>query len=165
MFLGFFRKSPLLDPPLAYNHAVSFDSSIFKGASIQFHDAESAADEAEALAGLASVKRVWPNRVYDLPNDKVVWTGKSKDASAAQSNLKRQVASDTFSPHLMTQVDKLRAKGVIGKGIKIGVIDTGIDYTHPALGGCFGPGCLVSYGSDIVGDDYTGFNTPVPDNE
>ncbi|KAI0908812.1 peptidase S8/S53 domain-containing protein [Ustulina deusta] len=155
-----------------YNHVsskakmrMSFDSSIFKGASIQFHDAESAADEAEALAGLASVKRVWPNRVYDLPNDKVVWTGKSKDASAAQSNLKRQVASDTFSPHLMTQVDKLRAKGVIGKGIKIGVIDTGIDYTHPALGGCFGPGCLVSYGSDIVGDDYTGFNTPVPDND
>lgn len=145
--------------------AVNFESSLFKGASIQFHDAESAEDEAAALSGLAGVKRVWPNRLYDLPKDKVIWTGKSKDASVANSNVKRQFSSDTFSPHLMTQVDKLRAKGVIGKGIKIGVIDTGVDHTHPALGGCFGPGCLVSYGTDLVGDNYTGANTPVPDDE
>jgi subtilisin family serine protease len=144
---------------------MKFDSSLFKGVSIQFHDTESAEEEAAALADLASVKRVWPNRVYDLPKDKVIWTGKNKDASVANSLVKRQASNDTFSPHLMTQVDKLRAKGVIGKGIKIGVIDTGIDYTHPALGGCFGPGCLVSYGTDIVGDDYTGFNTPVPDDD
>lgn len=65
----------------------------------------------------------------------------------------------------MTQVDKLRAKGVTGKGLKIAVVDTGIDYKHPALGGCFGEGCLVSFGTDFVGDDYTGFNTPVPDDD
>lgn len=150
---------------MTYNSAVNFDSSIFKGVSIQFHDKETADQEAAALEELASVKRVWPNRIYDLPKDKVVWTGKSKDAGAANALIKRQSNNDTFSPHLMTQVDKLRAKGIIGKGIKIGVIDTGIDYTHPALGGCFGPGCLVSYGYDIVGDNYDGFNTPVPDAE
>ncbi len=34
----------------------------------------------------------------------------------------------------------------------------------PALGnGCFGPGCLFSYGSDLVGDDYNGLNLPAPD--
>ncbi|TGJ83571.1 hypothetical protein E0Z10_g5200 [Xylaria hypoxylon] len=144
---------------------MNFDSSIFKGVSIQFHDTETAEDEAAALIDLASVKRVWPNRIYDLPKDEIIWTGKTKDASAAHSNVKRQSSPDTFSPHVMTQVDKLRAKGITGKGIKIAVIDTGVDYTHPALGGCFGPGCLVSYGSDIVGDDYTGFNTPVPDDD
>ncbi|KAI1117033.1 peptidase S8/S53 domain-containing protein [Nemania sp. NC0429] len=144
---------------------MNFESSLFKGVSIQFHDAESAEDEAAALSGLAGVKRVWPNRLYDLPKDNVIWTGKSKDASVANSNIKRQFKNDTFSPHLMTQVDKLRAKGVIGKGIKIGVIDTGVDHTHPALGGCFGPGCLVSYGTDLVGDDYDGSNTPVPDDD
>ncbi|KAJ8128674.1 hypothetical protein O1611_g4961 [Lasiodiplodia mahajangana] len=143
---------------------MSFDSSLFKGASIQFHDTGSAEEEAAALTNLASVKRVWPNRIYELPKDNVIWTGKSKDAVTADNLVKRQ-DSDTFTPHLMTQVDKLRAKGVIGKGIKIGVIDTGIDYTHPALGGCFGSGCLVSYGTDIVGDDYDGFNTPVPDDD
>jgi subtilisin family serine protease len=37
-----------------------------------------------------------------------------------------------------------------GKGIKVAVIDTGVDYTHPALGGCFGPGCRVSVGYNYV---------------
>jgi len=37
------------------------------------------------------------------------------------------------------------------------------DYKHPALGGCFGPGCLVSFGTDLVGDAFNGSNTPVPD--
>lgn len=37
-----------------------------------------------------------------------------------------------------------------------------IDYTLPALGGCFGPGCKVAFGYDLVGNDYTGSNTPVP---
>lgn len=41
-----------------------------------------------------------------------------------------------------------------------------IDYKHEALGGCFGsPDCLVVGGYDIVGDAYTGFNTPVPDDD
>lgn len=41
-----------------------------------------------------------------------------------------------------------------------------IDYSHPALGdGCFGEGCLVAFGTDLVGDAYSGFNTPVPDDD
>jgi subtilisin family serine protease len=63
----------------------------------------------------------------------------------------------------MTQVDQLRSNGITGAGIRVAVIDTGVDYLHPALGGGFGPGYLVSFGTDIVGDDYTGYNTPVPD--
>lgn len=41
----------------------------------------------------------------------------------------------------------------------------GIDYTHPALGGGFGKGHKVIAGYDLVGDAYTGFNTPVPDSD
>lgn len=40
-----------------------------------------------------------------------------------------------------------------------------VDYKHPALGGCFGKGCLVSFGYDVVGDAYTGGNQPVPDDD
>ncbi|MBW2984775.1 S8 family serine peptidase [Candidatus Woesearchaeota archaeon] len=45
-----------------------------------------------------------------------------------------------------------------GVGMKIAIIDTGIDYTHPDLGGCFGPGCKVVDGYDIVNDDNDPFD-------
>lgn len=67
-----------------------------------------------------------------------------------------------YSPHLMTGVDQLHSEGVLGKGIIVGVIDTGVDYNHPALGGCFGQGCKIGGGTDLVGDNYNGSNTPVP---
>ncbi|KAG8987085.1 hypothetical protein FRB90_003613, partial [Tulasnella sp. 427] len=72
---------------------------------------------------------------------------------------------DTFSTHVMTGVNKLHAEGYTGKGVKVAVIDSGIDYLHPALGGGFGKGFKVSHGYDFVGDAYTGANTPVPDND
>jgi minor extracellular serine protease Vpr len=45
--------------------------------------------------------------------------------------------------------------GLEGSGIEVGVMDTGVDYDNPALGGCFGAGCRVVEGHDFVGD---GFN-------
>lgn len=44
-------------------------------------------------------------------------------------------------------------------------IGLGIDYKHPALGGGFGKGYKVVTGYDLVGDKYTGSNTPVPDSD
>ncbi len=44
--------------------------------------------------------------------------------------------------------------GYTGKGIKVAVMDTGTDYDHPDLGGCFGAGCRVAKGWDFVGDSY-----------
>jgi len=40
-----------------------------------------------------------------------------------------------------------------GKGVSIGIIDTGVDYTHGDLGGCFGEGCKVVDGYDFANDD------------
>ncbi|KAG0238235.1 hypothetical protein BGW42_006515 [Actinomortierella wolfii] len=63
----------------------------------------------------------------------------------------------------LTNTDRVHSElGLTGKGIKIGVIDSGIDYTHKALGGCFGPGCKVAFGWDFAGDDFTGENDPKP---
>ncbi|KAF9429725.1 hypothetical protein BGZ94_009695 [Podila epigama] len=58
------------------------------------------------------------------------------------------------SVHDMTGVKQVHeSMKLFGKGVKIGIIDSGVDYTHPALGGCFGPGCKVAFGTDFVGDD------------
>ena len=54
----------------------------------------------------------------------------------------------------MINADKIwQDYGVYREGIKVGIIDTGIDYTHPDLGGGFGEGCKVAGGYDFVNDD------------
>ncbi len=40
-----------------------------------------------------------------------------------------------------------------GNGIVVAILDTGIDYTHPALGGGYGPSFKVIGGHDFVNDD------------
>ena len=49
------------------------------------------------------------------------------------------------------------AAGVTGEGVAVAVVDTGIDYTHPAFGGCDAPGrgagCRVVAGYDFVDDE------------
>src|SRR5258706_5177441 len=48
--------------------------------------------------------------------------------------------------------------GTRGKGVTVAIIDTGIDYTHPALGTGFGPGFKVIGGWDFVNDDADPFD-------
>ncbi|KAF6805935.1 subtilisin-like serine protease pr1c [Colletotrichum sojae] len=136
---------------------LSLHSKIFKGVSITVADANN--ETASKIAALSKVKNLWPIPLISVPNLNVKVTGKN-------ARRRRQSNSTTsWPPHVMTQVDKLRARGFTGAGLKIGIVDTGIDYTHPALGGCFGPGCLVSYGYDIVGDAYDGTSAPLPDDD
>lgn len=61
-------------------------------------------------------------------------------------------ASSNYSVHAQTGVDKLHAQDIYGEGVVIAIVDTGTQYTHPALGGCLGATCKVAGGYDLVGD-------------
>ncbi|KAG9048749.1 hypothetical protein FS837_012112 [Tulasnella sp. UAMH 9824] len=105
----------------------------------------------KALAEVPHVKSIKPVFIHPRPKPVSFYqpTGKNDP----------KLPPDTFSTHVMTGVDKLHAEGYTGKGIKVAVLDTGIDYLHPALGRGFGKKFKVSHGYDFVGDAYTGENT------
>ncbi|KAI9602518.1 hypothetical protein H4Q26_001808 [Puccinia striiformis f. sp. tritici PST-130] len=64
-----------------------------------------------------------------------------------------------------TRVTDLHSRGIYGSGVKVAFLDSGIDCGHPALGGGFGPGYKIGFGYDLVGDDFDGSNSPVPDSD
>ncbi|KAG5646298.1 hypothetical protein DXG03_003895 [Asterophora parasitica] len=136
---------------------------LFVGAALTLNDEKDVA----ALLSTPGVKAIRPVTKFKRPEP--VFT------QSVSGPKDPAVPVDTQSTHKITSmddrslitmylqgVDKLHALGITGKGIKIGIIDTGIDYTHPALGGGIGKGKKVIGGYDFVGDNYDGTNTPVP---
>ena len=131
---------------------------LFNGASFRIDERHNEKEAVEKIDSMRIVKKIWPMQMYHP----------QRAISSPLPKMRRQSASnstDTFSTHVMTGVDKLHAEGLSGKGKFIAIVDSGIDYNHPALGGGFGPGFKVAKGYDLVGDAYTGDNMPVPDSD
>ncbi|KAJ7723517.1 subtilisin-like protease [Mycena metata] len=122
---------------------------LFVGAALTLTDTQDVAN----ILNTEGVVAIRPVRTYGRPVPV-----SSKKVSPGDAGL-----PDSESTHITTGVSKLHSQGITGKGVKIGILDTGTDYTHPSLGGGFGPGFKVAGGFDLVGDNYDGSNTPVPD--
>lgn len=75
-----------------------------------------------------------------------------------QDRLKTPMRSipQLYPPHLQTKINELHMRGIYGTGIKIALIDSGVDCSHPALGAGFGEGFKIGFGRDLVGDKFDG---------
>lgn len=142
---------------------MSLSHALFVGASFQLAPTYDNETSIEIINSMAMVHKMWPVRLYQRPA-KIVNSVHSSESQSSPIKKRATAAEvDTYSTHVMGGVSELRAEGYAGQGIYIGVVDTGVDYNHPALGGGFGPGHKIVAGYDLVGDAYDGFNTPVPD--
>lgn len=97
---------------------------LFKGVSIKFKDLDKAEEKAAKIADMPAVKNIWPVKLFSVPQHTVLSVG--NDAGNGLSRRQAAGKNDTFTPHLMTQVNQLRDRGITGKGIRIAIIDTGV---------------------------------------
>jgi minor extracellular serine protease Vpr len=95
----------------------------------------------EALQTVAGVRAIYPVATIAIPET----TESLPELSTALAMTGADVAQNEL--------------GLSGAGISVAVMDTGVDYHHPDLGGCFGTGCRVTTGHDFVGDDYNADDT------
>ena len=133
---------------LQYTERYAFDQ-LWNGLSIQIDPAS-----LSKLQRIQGVKALYPVVAVSLPDV----TEETPDLGTAIAMTGADIAQSDL--------------GFTGDGIKVAVMDTGIDYDHPDLGGCFGEGCRVAYGYDLVGDDFNAddsdpnFNPfPTPDDD
>ncbi|OLN87538.1 Minor extracellular protease vpr 7 [Colletotrichum chlorophyti] len=125
----------------------TFETDIFSGASI-----ETDTHNINSLQSLAGVARVWTNnRVTISPVEGL-------------KSIEEAAASD-YTTHNTTGVSKLHDQGILGQGVKIGVVDSGTWYNHPALGGGFGEGFKVAGGYDFVGNGIWPYEPKSPDDD
>ncbi|PEJ60841.1 hypothetical protein CN692_01770 [Bacillus sp. AFS002410] len=104
------------------------------------------ANQVKNLVNTGVVERIFKSEVVklDLPNE-------PKDAPSGGSAAK---AGDDIK---QIGADKLHNEHVTGKGIKVGVIDTGVDYNHPDLKDAF------KGGYDFVDNDNDPMETTIAD--
>jgi subtilisin family serine protease len=129
---------------LAFAERYAFDG-LFNGLSVRIDKGDLA-----KLSRIEGVKAIWP-----------VLEAKTTAGEAAP---------EMATALAMTGADVAQSGlGYTGRGVKVAVMDTGIDIDHPDFGGNGTPGSTlfpttrIAYGYDFVGDAFTGGNTPVPD--
>ncbi|KAI7848224.1 peptidase S8/S53 domain-containing protein [Circinella umbellata] len=130
-----------------------FNHDLMKGVTINIGPKKEASSSSKSntVSDSGLVKKIYPVHPVQGPDTDV------HIASAEDIDVSNLI------PHAQTQVDRVHKElKNTGKGITVGILDTGIDYNHPALGGGFGEGFKVRLGKDLVGDNY-GYTSPVPE--
>jgi len=88
--------------------------------------------EIEKISKLKGVKKIFPSKIYHISDD---------------------VSNSTIGVTDVWQLKDSKGNPVDGTGMVIAIIDTGVDYKHPDLGGGFGPNYKVIGGYDFGDND------------
>ncbi|XRG77633.1 S8 family serine peptidase [Rossellomorea sp. GAMAL-10_SWC] len=115
-----------------------------------------------------SYKKAFNGVSMTLPANKIKSLLKSNAVKAVWSDMQVQVEPPSIketttkqaATHTMVTfpgVEKLHQEGFTGKGVKVGILDTGIDYNHPDLKGAF------KGGYDFVDNDNDPMETSYAD--
>lgn len=75
----------------------------------------------DTLQNVGEVAQAWPVKTYRLA------------PVISQASFGDDATAKNWSIHFSTGVDKLHEAGILGKGVKVAVIDSGVDYRHPAV--------------------------------
>ena len=129
---------------IEYTLRASYEA-VMNGVSIVVHDES----KISGIEKFPAVQNVFYNYLVDNPITHSIGLPEDTTDDGAEPQLR-------FA-HNMTGVTAVQTGlNITGKGIKVGIIDTGIDYTHPAFGACgkIGGTCRVASGYDFVGNDF-----------
>ncbi|KAI1856563.1 hypothetical protein JX265_011522 [Neoarthrinium moseri] len=158
------------DASLNYTIRHTYDApGTYVGLSIQVYSGHSQDSIQAQLSTISGVEDVTPVFRITLPDptlaNSTIMADPSlvfNDATDIHAAPVPKADANLGSALQMGGVDKLHALGIKGKGIKVGIIDTGVDYRHPALGAGFGPGHKIAGGYSFLGDDGTHANSSDP---
>lgn len=106
---------------------MNLTSEIFTGCSITFRQGVNEAEELARLLAKDLVVQAWRNkRIAGQGSTNVPIAPGVPAKLKSRQAFKRDPIKDTFSPHVMTQVDQLHAKKITGQGARIALLDSGV---------------------------------------
>jgi hypothetical protein len=110
------------------DHAKFDCGKIFTGAVVA-----TAAENIDSIRDMPGVTNVWPLTRLSTPR-----------SLHLNDELHDCKLSLNYSVHQWTGVDKLHQAGIKGRGVRVAIVDTGIDYSHLAV-------CLNLLAAIVVG--------------
>lgn len=139
---------------IAYASKIATQRAAISETAQQFEDSLQREGMISSTAGITQYKNVFAGVRVSLDPQDVEKIRALPNVAGIYEDAPVHALLDTSVP--LIRADKVwklfdaSNSSITGRNITIGIIDTGVDYKHPDLGGCFGNGCKVAGGYNFV---------------